>query len=78
MALNRRVDAAVVNEVVGLWLIKENFWQGKLKIAPKAIDSVGYPIMFSRKWKPFVKKFNQELRLMKKNGSLEKILAKYR
>lgn len=77
MVMKKRADAAVVNELVGLWIIKQNSWQNKFKISAKDIDSVGYRIMFSRKWAPFVKKFNKEFRRMKQNGSVKKIIAKY-
>ena len=45
-----------------------------------AVGSVDYRLVFkkSKTWKHFVDKFNDELAQMKKNGELDRILAKYK
>ncbi len=74
-----RADAAIVNESVGLWLIKSKpAWQGQFVIAKKILNSFDFRIMFSKKWRPFVNKFNQELANMKKDGELENIISSYK
>ncbi len=75
----QRSDAAVVNELVGQWLIKNTpHWRGQFVISKKEIDGFDYRIQFSKKWKNFVIKINKELREMKKNGTLETIKSKYK
>ncbi len=77
--LVERTDAAVVNEWVGRWLIKENpHWHGKFVVSKKEVGGFDYRIQFSRKWKGFVVKFNQELTRMKGDGRLKKIKARYK
>lgn len=78
MVLFKRTDAAIINELVGLWLIKENNWQGKFSISKKDCGSVDYRIMFNKKWIPFVDKFNKELVKMKKDGTLNNIINRYK
>jgi polar amino acid transport system substrate-binding protein len=77
MVLKERTDAAVMNELVAKWIISQNKWQEKFIISTKEVGGFDYRIMFNKKWKSFVKKFNQELTLMRQNGELEKIISKY-
>ncbi len=71
-------DAAVINDRVAKWLIKRNpLLQGQFKVAEKRVGSFEYRIMFNKKWHDYVKLFNLELAKMKKNGELQKILARY-
>ena len=77
--LVERTDAAVVNELVGHWLIKDNpLWHDKFVVSKKEVGGFDYRIQFSKKWKEFVVKFNQELTRMKGDGRLKKIKAKYK
>jgi polar amino acid transport system substrate-binding protein len=78
MVLKERTDAAVINELVGKWLIRQKHWQGKFVVSEKEIGGFDYRIMFNKKWRSFVQKFNQELTLMKQNGELERIISKYK
>ena len=77
MVLKERTDAAVMNELVAKWIISKNKWQEKFVISSKEVGGFDYRIMFNKKWNSFVKKFNQELTLMRQNGELEKIISKY-
>jgi len=74
----KRTDGVIINEKVGEWLLKTNGWTNKFEKTDKDLGNVGYRIMFSKKWKPFVDNFNKELENMKKNGELDKILNKYK
>ncbi len=78
MLSRERLDIAVITEHVGLWLIKNNNIKADFTLAKNAIDTTDYRIVFSKKWLGFIKKFNAELALMKKNGHLNTILARYR
>lgn len=78
MVLKERTDAAVMNELVAKWIISKNKWQEKFVISSKEVGGFDYRIMFNKKWKSFVEKFNQELTLMKQNGELERIISKYK
>ncbi len=74
-----RSDAAVVNELVGQWLIKNTpHWRNQFVISKREIGGFDYRIQFSKKWKDFVVKVNKELAQMKRDGSLEAIKSKYK
>jgi polar amino acid transport system substrate-binding protein len=76
--LFRRADAAVINESVANWIIKnEPTLQNRFVASKLEVDSFDYRIMFTKKWQKFVDVFNRELALMKKNGELKKIFDKY-
>ncbi len=73
-----RTEVAVLNELVGKWLIKKNpLWHQLFFISEQAINQVDYRIMFNKNWQPFVNLFNQELAIMKKNGQLQEIISRY-
>ncbi len=78
MLIRKRTEAAIVNEIVGKWLIKKNHWKDKFVISKKDVGGFDYRIMFAKRWRSFVHKFNKELLLMKRNGMLEKIMSKYK
>ena len=76
--LKGRSQGAVVNELVGKWIIKNDpSMQGEFFISKEAISSYEYRIMFNKKWHSFVSIFNQELAIMKENGDLSKIIMQY-
>ena len=76
--LKHRSHGAIVNELVGKWIIKNDpSLQGKFYISKKAINSYEYRIMFNKKWQSFVSIFNKELAIMKENGDLSKIIQQY-
>ena len=75
----QRTDAAIINQAVGLWLIKHNpQWQGQFIMSQKMVSGFSYRIMFTKKWLKFVRFFNQELATMKESGRLNSIKAKYK
>lgn len=77
--LVERTDVAVVNELVGHWLIKYNpLWHNKFVVSQREVGGFDYRIQFSKKWKGFVVKFNKELKKMKMDGRLKSIKDKYK
>ncbi|MEH6345388.1 MAG: transporter substrate-binding domain-containing protein [Bermanella sp.] len=78
MLIYERTQGAVLNELVGQWLIKNNpLWQHQFYISKQAINQVDYRIMFNKRWHKFVELFNQELAIMKKDGQLKEIISRY-
>ncbi len=77
MVMYKRGDFTILNDLVGRWMIRVNGWEDKFVISKGEVTNYDYRIMFTKKWKPLVTKFNQELELMKKDGSLEAIISKY-
>ena len=74
-----RVDGGILKQRAGQWRIKQNpEWQGKFMMSDKHVGEFGYRIMFRPKWKSFVSQFNKRLKIMKKNGELDKIISKYK
>ena len=77
--LYKRAEAAVINETVANWIIKnEPSLQNIFSSKTQKVGSFDYRMMFTKKWVTFVGVFNQELALMKKNGELQKIFDKYK
>lgn len=78
VTLNKRIDASVLEDRVGKWVIKNNpELHNRFHFSEKSVNSFEYRMMFSKKWQPFVDVFNEELALMKKSGEFDRILEKY-
>lgn len=78
MLLRNRVDAIVINELVGRWVIKNNSGlHNSFATTSNEVELVGLRIMFSKKWAPFIEIFNKDLEVLKQNGRLERIIEKY-
>jgi len=78
MVIFGRTEAAVLNELVGKWYIKNNpIWQHQFYISTQTVSEVGFRILFNKRWQHFVQLFNQELATMKQNGQLQRIISKY-
>ena len=74
-----RGDVAILNELVGLWVIKEQQWYGKFLHSTQEIGHFDYRIMFHKKWQSLVDQtFNPELAQLKQSGQFQKIIEKYR
>ena len=75
-----RSDAIVTNKYVALWMIKNSpeFSIDMFRFGV-SIDEVGYRVQFSKNedWRPFIREFNKELKLMKEDGRYQKILDTY-
>jgi polar amino acid transport system substrate-binding protein len=72
-----RGDFAIINNLVGAWHIKERGLEDQFHATEKAVTDYEYRFMFSKKWAKLVPKFNQELKKMKTDGRLSKIIKKY-
>lgn len=77
-----RVDAAVINRHVALWLIRTTpmLASKNLHVAKKPFANARYRYLFNTKkdWAPLIHQFNQNLKAMKQDGRLDAILDKYR
>jgi len=77
-----RTDAAVINQQVALWVIRNtpDIHRSDFTFCDRAVDSAGYRIMFTRRrpWSPFIEAFNADLRAMKQDGRLDRIVNAYR
>lgn len=79
--LRHRYEVAIINKIVALWIIRnEPEFREQFEFSEKYVGSAAYRFMFTSKydWGPFAEKFNQELKRMKADGRLEKILLRYR
>lgn len=76
-----RVDFGILDENVAKWSVREeklNF-ENALSYSRHGFDEVGYRlIMNSEQWRSFINQFNKALSKMKSDGSLDRILDKYR
>ncbi|BBD07782.1 substrate-binding periplasmic protein [Desulfovibrio ferrophilus] len=78
----KRVDGAVIDRFTALWLIKnsDEYSLEDFHIAAHPLSTLGYRLMFNKKqnWKPFIKRFNSEIKHMKADGTIQSILDNYR
>lgn len=73
-----RFDAAVVDLLVGKWILKNEGMQSQFRFSDSKMNSYGFRVMLNKKWQPFANKFNAELARIRENGELDAILANYR
>ncbi len=76
-----RIDAAVINKLVALWMISPHSeFRDMFAFSENNVGKAGYRFMFTVKydWKPFAADFNEELSKMKKDGRLRNILEEYK
>lgn len=73
-----RFDAAVVDILVGKWILKQEGLQDQFTTSSSGISSYGFRIMVRRDYQAFVNDFNAELERIRDNGELSAILANYR
>ncbi|BBD08271.1 substrate-binding periplasmic protein [Desulfovibrio ferrophilus] len=82
MLLSRRTDAAVINQHVAQWLIRETpfLTPQQLRFSKKPLASASYRYVFSthRDWGDFIQKLDQEMERMRTDGRMDAILDKYR
>lgn len=71
-------DAAVVDLLVGKWILKNEELQDQFTVSSGGISSYGFRVMLRKESKPFAAEFNAELARIRKNGGLDAILANYR
>lgn len=73
-----RFDAAVVDLLVGNWILKNEGLQGQFTVSTEKMTSYGFRVMLSKECQPFANEFNTELARIRENGELDAILANYR
>lgn len=73
-----RFDAAVVDLLVGKWILKNEGLRDQFTASVGGMTSYGFRVMLNKEWQPFANKFNAELTRIRENGELEAILANYR
>lgn len=71
-------DAAVVDLLVGKWILKNEGLQDQFTVSAGGMRSHGFRVMLRKESRLFVDKFNAELARIRENGELEAILANYR
>ena len=72
-----RGDATIMNDAVGMWLIRENDLQGEFIVSEVAVTDLAYRIMFAKKWAWLIDPFNRHLESMRGSGELIDIFARY-
>jgi polar amino acid transport system substrate-binding protein len=73
-----RFDAAVVDLLVGKWVLKKEGLQDQFRASSSDMNSYGFRLMMRRDSQLFVDRFNAELARIRESGELEAILANYR
>lgn len=71
-------DAAIADEAVGQWLIRENGWQDQFRSTEGDISEYGYRLMLRPDWTDFARRFNAELEGLRASGELDAIRDRYR
>ncbi|HEY9121301.1 MAG TPA: ABC transporter substrate-binding protein, partial [Marinobacter sp.] len=72
------MDAAVADQLVGMWILRNENMQGKFRTTSTKLSQFGFRLMLRKDCEGFAESFNRELEAMKENGELEKILSNYR
>ncbi|WP_298446849.1 transporter substrate-binding domain-containing protein [uncultured Marinobacter sp.] len=72
-----RFDVAVMDLLVGKWMLKNEGLQDQI-VSSGSISSYGFRIMLRKESRQFAEKFNAELARIRKSGELAAILANYR
>ncbi|MBU2874348.1 transporter substrate-binding domain-containing protein [Marinobacter salexigens] len=72
-----RFDAAVVDLLVGKWVLKKEGLQDQFRASSSDMNSYGFRLMMRRDSQLFVDRFNAELARIRESGELEAILANY-
>lgn len=73
-----RFDAAVVDLLVGKWILKNEGLQGQFTVSAGEMTSFGFRVMLRKECQAFANEFNTELARIRENGELDAILANYR
>ncbi|WP_417518312.1 substrate-binding periplasmic protein [Marinobacter sp.] len=73
-----RFDAAVVDVLVGKWILRNEGLQEHFTVSSGSMSSYGYRVMLRKENQSFADEFNAQLARIRKNGELDAILANYR
>ncbi|WLQ14498.1 transporter substrate-binding domain-containing protein [Hahella aquimaris] len=72
-----RVDGAVINEMVGLWLIKEKRLGNKFVLSEQDVSTVWYRFAVTPQRKQLLADIDAVLQDLKESGELQEIIARY-
>ncbi|MEH6446171.1 MAG: transporter substrate-binding domain-containing protein [Oceanospirillaceae bacterium] len=72
-----RADAAIMNETVARWLIKEHQYKGEFYLSERDLGVFNIRLMFNKTQKRYVESVNQILISIKQEGKLQQIVNKY-
>lgn len=72
-----QVHASILNELVGLWVIKNHHWDKEFKTLPKHVGEFEYRFMFAKSNQKLVNSFNQVLNKLKAQGVVDKSIQQY-
>lgn len=73
-----RFDTALADRLLGKWIIKNEGLANEFRNSEKAISQYGFRLMLRQDCTEFAQAFNRELEVIRENGELDAILAKYR
>ena len=71
-------DAAITDRRVGLWILRNENLEDKVRVARHGLRRYGYRLMLRKDWVGFARRFNKELQHIRRNGELDAILQAYR
>lgn len=77
MLILKRGDFAILNEEAGRWVIKQNNWYKDILFSPNALYEFNYRFLIAKRIQHLLPLINSELEVMKKNGTIKKIIEKY-
>ncbi|MFT5706763.1 MAG: polar amino acid transport system substrate-binding protein [Oceanospirillaceae bacterium] len=72
-----RADAAIMNETVARWLIKEHKYKGVFYLSKGSLGVFDIRLMFNKAQKKYVESVNRTLANIKQEGKLQQIFNKY-
>jgi polar amino acid transport system substrate-binding protein len=72
------LDAAIADRLVGQWILLNEGLQGEFRTTSTKLSEYGFRLMLRKELEPFAKSFNGELKALREDGILDKILSRYR
>lgn len=75
--LNKEVDAVLGNKLTAQYIIRNNRSENKVKIVGNEINYTSYGIAFKKGNEELVQEFNNALKIIKKQGTYNKIYEKW-
>lgn len=77
MVLSGRADAAIMNDVVGNWMIRRLGIEDQLELSDTAFSEIGYRFLFTKGKAGLAEFMNRQLEQMRKSGALNAIFQRY-
>ena len=72
------LDAAIADRLVGQWILLNEGLQGEFRTTSTKLSEYGFRLMLRKELEPFARSFNGELKALREDGILDKILSRYR